>query len=84
MAMGNREFGETFLLAQKEHIEEFEEIFKQFELLLYKNSYVNGKLDNDCFQELSAVLIKCIKNFEFNNGVGDALFLKMLKEYSKM
>lgn len=82
--MGNREFREKFLLAQSEHKEEFEEMFKQFELLLYKNSYVNGKLDNDCFQSLSEVLIMCIERFKFNNGVGDALFIKMLKEYSKI
>jgi hypothetical protein len=61
--MGDREFREKFLLAQKSNNQAFEDMFKQFELLLYKNSYVNGKFDNDCFQELSMILVKCINKF---------------------
>jgi hypothetical protein len=82
--MGDREFREKFLLAQKDSDQAFEEIFKQFELLLYKNSYVNGKLDNDCFQDLSVKFVKYIKKFQFRDSIGDALFLKLLKKYSKM
>jgi|LGOV01.1.fsa_nt_gb hypothetical protein len=79
--MGDREFREKFLLAQKGNEQVLEETFKQFELLLYKNSYINGRFDNDCFQELSVLLTKCIKRFKFNNGIGNALFLKLLKEH---
>lgn len=40
-------------------------IISMFQNLIVKNSYINGKLDEDCVQELKIELIKSIKRFEF-------------------
>ena len=41
-----------------------EEIFMQYRKLLLKKSYVWGSADEDLFQELSGILLKCIRRFE--------------------
>ncbi|WP_158212468.1 helix-turn-helix domain-containing protein [Natranaerobius trueperi] len=48
----------------KENLEYF---YFKFEPLLYKHSIVNGRFDEDCFNELSLALIKAIKRFEPKN-----------------
>lgn len=40
-------------------------IISMFQSLIVKNSYINGKIDEDCIQELNIELIKSIKRFEF-------------------
>ena len=42
------------------------EILKDFKPLIYKNSFINGQFDQDCFQELNIKLINCIKQFNFS------------------
>ncbi|OWZ82689.1 helix-turn-helix domain-containing protein [Natranaerobius trueperi] len=45
----------------KENLEYF---YFEFKPLLYKHSIVNGRFDEDCFNELSFALIKAIRRFE--------------------
>lgn len=40
-------------------------LIKMFQGLIIKNSYINGKLYEDCVQELNIELIKSIKRFNF-------------------
>lgn len=42
-----------------------EEIFRMYRPLLVKNSMDNNVFDEDLYQELSATLLNCIKNFRF-------------------
>ncbi|WP_129599697.1 helix-turn-helix domain-containing protein [Anaerophilus nitritogenes] len=37
-----------------------------FQSQVYKNSYINGKFDEDCFQELNMRLLNCIKKFKID------------------
>ena len=39
-------------------------IIQKFEKLIYKNSYINGKFDEDCKAYIESKLISAIKNFE--------------------
>lgn len=40
-----------------------EGIFRMYEKLLRRQSYVHGKYDEDLFQELSETLAKCVMTF---------------------
>lgn len=40
-----------------------EEIFRMYRPLLVKHSMDNNVFDEDLFQELSAILLQCIKKF---------------------
>lgn len=64
--MKDREVWEVFKKAKSGHEESIQKILEMFHPLLYKNSFLNGKFDEDCFQELSVKLINCIKSFEFS------------------
>ena len=66
-----KELYESTIDGDEEAIEEIIDIFKP---IIYKNSYINGELDNDCVQELNIKLYLCIKNFKFKSK-------KDLKEY---
>lgn len=42
-----------------------EEIFRMYRPLLIKNSMDSNVFDEDLYQELSMILLICIKNFKF-------------------
>lgn len=42
-------------------------IFEIFQPMIYKNSFINGYFDCDCFQELCIKFMYCIKTFKFIN-----------------
>ena len=59
------EFEEVLRKAQAGDMEAKEEIFRMYRPLLVKNSMNNNVFDEDLYQELSATLLHCIKNFKF-------------------
>lgn len=59
------EFEEVLRKAQAGDMEAKEEIFRMYRPLLVKNSMDNNVFDEDLYQELSATLLHCIKNFKF-------------------
>lgn len=50
--------------AQEGDKEAQEEIFRMYRPLLIKNSMDNNFFDEDLYQELSATLLNCIRNFK--------------------
>jgi hypothetical protein len=81
--MNNITFKDKFLQAQKGYEEALKEIFLEFNLLLYKNSYINGRFNEDCFQDLSERFIKCVDSFEFKDDIDKHDFLEILAKYHK-
>lgn len=63
--MSDHDLRELYELAKEDDEQAIKEIIDKFEPLIYKNSYINGKIDPDCIQELMIKLYNCIKNFEF-------------------
>lgn len=63
--MKNSNLKELLYKAQTGDIESTEKIIKMFKPLIYKNSFINGKFDDDCYQELNIKLLNCIKSFRF-------------------
>lgn len=59
------DFGLTLKRAQEGDKDAKEEIFRMYRPLLIKNSMDNNVFDEDLYQELSATLLNCIKNFKF-------------------
>lgn len=59
------DFEEVLRKAQTGDMEAKEEIFRMYRPLLVKNSMDNNVFDEDLYQELSAALLNCIKNFKF-------------------
>jgi len=59
------EFEEVLRKAQADDVEAKEEIFRMYRPLLVKHSMDNNVFDEDLYQELSATLLHCIKNFKF-------------------
>lgn len=51
------------LKGDKEALNEMTDIFRR---QLYKHSYINGRFNEDCFQELNIKLIEGIKRFRFD------------------
>lgn len=43
---------------------EKEEIFRMYQPLLKSRAHLEGKFDEDLYQELSVVLLECIEKFE--------------------
>jgi len=43
------------------------EIMNRYSKLVRKNSYVNSRFDEDCYQELNLQLLGCIKRFKYND-----------------
>ncbi|MCY6372795.1 helix-turn-helix domain-containing protein [Clostridium ganghwense] len=64
--MSDKKFEELVILAHKGDTYALNEILKKFKPCLIKNSIINGKFDEDCFQELNVKLINCIYKFTFN------------------
>ena len=62
--MGNTELREVFLEAQKGDEDAMKRIIDLFEPLVYKNSFIDGRFNEDLFQELRIKVFKCIKTFE--------------------
>ena len=56
-------FEELLLQAKKGDVRARAEIFRMYRPLLVKHSMDNNVFDEDLFQELSAVLLQCIKKF---------------------
>ena len=44
------------------------DLIKMFNNTLIKHSVIDGKIDEDCMQELTLKLLKCIKSFDLNEG----------------
>lgn len=65
--MNDSELREIVECAQDGDCAAVHKILEKFKPILLKNSFVNGKFDDDCFQELNIKLIKCITNFKFND-----------------
>ena len=58
------EFEEVLRKAQAGDMEAKEEIVRMYRPLLVKNSMDNNVFDEDLYQELSATLLNCIRNFK--------------------
>ncbi|MGH4123486.1 MAG: helix-turn-helix domain-containing protein [Clostridium sp.] len=66
--MSDREFQELFILAHNGDTCAVDKILNKFKPCIIKNSIINGKFDEDCFQELNLNLIKCIYKFTSNSN----------------
>ncbi len=66
--MNDIEFRSLFEAAQKGDSKAAKEIIDMFMPSMYKNSFINGNLDDDCLQELTIRFINCIRNFNFNTN----------------
>ncbi|WMJ79871.1 helix-turn-helix domain-containing protein [Clostridium sp. MB40-C1] len=65
--MSDKNFEELVISAHEGNTWALNEIVRKFKPCLIKNSIINGRFDEDCFQELNVKLIKCIYNFTFNS-----------------
>lgn len=64
--MNSKTFENLVNKAQNEDGKSMEILLDMFKPLIYKHSVIDGRLDEDCFQELNIKLIKCVKNFKYN------------------
>lgn len=80
--MEDRLFRELFDKAQFGDEVSINELIKMFEGILKKYSVIDGKINEDCMQELSLQLIKCIKSFKLNEpqDINEYLY-KKAQEY---
>lgn len=80
--MEDRIFRELFEKAQFGDEASINELIKMFKGILKKYSVIDGKIDEDCMQELALQLIKCIKSFKLNEpqDINDYLH-KKAQEY---
>lgn len=58
------EFEEILQRAKDGNVQIKEEIFRMYQPLLKSRARLDGKLDEDLYQELSVVLLECIEKFE--------------------
>ena len=56
-------FDELLFRAKSGDMEAKTEIFAMYRPLLIKNALVNGRFDEDLYQELAVELMKCIRYF---------------------
>lgn len=56
-------FNELLACAQSGNSDAVMKIMEMYEPLLVKKSMVGGHFDEDLYQELRTVLLKCIRNF---------------------
>lgn len=56
-------FEETLLQAKQGNEEKIEEILRNFQPMLMRYSLVNGRFDEDLYQELVIETLKCIHYF---------------------
>lgn len=59
-------FIELLYEAQAESKDAKEEIFLMYRPLMISLSMVNGKFDEDLYQELSKIFLKCITQFDIS------------------
>ncbi|MBE6069892.1 MAG: helix-turn-helix domain-containing protein [Clostridium lundense] len=57
-------FGELLSRAQVGEQAAFDEILSMYQPLLVKMSVIDRRLDEDVYQELSLVLLKCVRKFQ--------------------
>lgn len=57
-------FEELLFLAKTEDEESMLQILEMYRPLLIKNSLVNGKFDEDLYQELRIEVLKCIRSYQ--------------------
>ncbi len=57
------EFKETLLRAKDGEQEAVVRLLEMYKPLLIKNAVINGKFDEDLYQELCFTLLKCIRKF---------------------
>lgn len=56
-------FKELLVSAKKGREEEVVSILEMYKPLLIKNSIINGRFDEDLYQELCVTLLSCIHSF---------------------
>ena len=57
------EFKELLIRAQTDDLRAKEKLLLLYQPLLMKESVVNGIFDEDIYQELCVILLKCIRHF---------------------
>ena len=57
-------FNDLLIEAKNNDSFAFESILNMYQPLIRKNSIVNGAFDEDLYQELCVVFVKCIKYFK--------------------
>lgn len=67
--MKDKEFNKIFYLAKNNNRKAQNDLIHIFEPLILKKSIVNGKFNEDCFQELCIKLFECISNFSYNSRI---------------
>lgn len=50
--------------AQKNELDAMEQLLMMYQPLLMKESIVNGVLNEDLYQELCIVLVRCVRQFQ--------------------
>ena len=60
-------FGELLSRAQVGEQAAFDEILSMYQPLLVKMSVIDRRLDKDVYQELSLVLLKCVRKFQIKD-----------------
>lgn len=58
--MDNKLIKELFQTAKEGKEGSLEQILILFDPIMYKNSIINNKFDEDCYQELRIKLIECV------------------------
>lgn len=57
------DFRELLILAKANHPKAIESLLTMYRPLLMKEAVVNGIFDEDLFQELCIVFLRCVRNF---------------------
>ena len=57
-------FRELLILAKANHPQAMEALLSMYRPLLMKEAVVNGTFDEDLFQELCIVFLRCIRAFQ--------------------
>lgn len=71
------------LLVKKEDNTALLELVRRFKNSARKNSFVNGKFNEDCYQEQMVRLIKCAKNFTYEDKDYSEYIKRYLKKHLK-
>ena len=58
------DFSELLILAKANHPKAIESLLTMYRPLLMKEAVVNGIFDEDLFQELCIVFLRCVRNFQ--------------------
>ena len=56
-------FRELLILAKANHSQAMETLLSMYRPLLMKEAVVNGIFDEDLYQELCIVFLRCVRNF---------------------